>query len=77
MNVARMSVSIPSSLMRFLETYQEAHGMPTKSAVIAEALIALQQDELERAYAEASLEIDSAWDVTNLDGLGEGSRETE
>ena len=72
-----LEISIPPSVVQFLESYQEAHDLPTKHAVIFEALMALQRSELERAYAGAPLDVDAAWDETTADGLTEFQDEIE
>ena len=77
MTGSTLEISIPPSLMRFLESYQEAHDLPTKHSVIVEALMALQRSELERAYAAASLDVDAAWDETTADGLTDFQEEVE
>ncbi len=72
-----LGILIPPSLMQFLESYQEAHDLPTKSAVVVDALRALQRSELEGAYAAAALEVDAAWDETTADGLVEFEEQVE
>lgn len=71
MNQEKMSVSVPNSLVRFVEAYRDQHGLKTKSAVVEHALEALRDQELERAYAAAAAELDPAWDATDPDGLAE------
>ncbi|HZJ09286.1 MAG TPA: antitoxin [Trueperaceae bacterium] len=70
----KLSVSVSSSLVRFLERYQRDHGLKTKSSVVERALEVLRERDLERAYAEAAeLDHDAGdtadWDVTAGDGL--------
>jgi len=76
MNNAKLSVSVDSQLAQFIERYQEAHGVPTKSEVVERALELLQKNELRQQYAEAYKEWAESgeaelWDVTAGDGLDE------
>ena len=69
MPTEKISVSLPSLLVKFIETYKNIHQYKSRSQVIATALQLLQQQELETAYREANQEIDPAWEVTAADGL--------
>ena len=69
MNVKKLSISLPPSLVKFIENYKLSKGYKSQSQVIEAALELLQNHELEEAYRQASAEIDSAWDVTVADGL--------
>ncbi|NEP11828.1 MAG: CopG family transcriptional regulator [Symploca sp. SIO2C1] len=69
MQAQKLSISLPLSLVRFIESYRSTQGCKSRSQVIEVALELLQEQELEKAYREASQEIDSAWDVTVTDGL--------
>ena len=71
MNQRKLSVSIPETLARFVETYKREHELHTKSEVVERALELLREQELERAYAAAANEVDPAWDATLADGLAE------
>ncbi|MDZ7802339.1 MAG: antitoxin [Trueperaceae bacterium] len=71
MSQEKISVSVPSSLARFLEEYRDAHELRTKSSVVERALKVLRERELEQAYADASRDVDSAWEPTTADGLSE------
>ena len=58
--------------MRFIEHYQVVKRCKSRSPVIEEALVLLQEKELEFAYQQASAEVDPAdWDVTLADGLND------
>ena len=72
-----LEISIPPSLMQFLESQQDAHDLPTKHPVIVDASVALERSELERAYAGAALDVDAAWDETTADGLTDFQEEVE
>jgi antitoxin ParD1/3/4 len=67
----KISISLSSSLVRFIETYKNTHQHKSRSQVIETALQLLQQQELEAAYREANQEIDSDWEVTVADGLAD------
>ena len=69
MGQQKLSVSVHESLARFIETYMGEYSIRTKSAVVEKALELLRTQDLERAYAAAARETDSAWDVTLADGL--------
>ena len=53
MPAEKLSISLPSDLMRFLERYQEDKNLRTKSQVVEEALQVLRDRELELAYRQA------------------------
>lgn len=65
----KLSVTVPSSLVAFVETYKAEHDVATKSEVVERALRLLREQDLERAYAAAAQEVDPAWDATVADGL--------
>jgi antitoxin ParD1/3/4 len=69
MNVEKLSISLPPSLVQFVENYKRNKGCKSRSQVIEEALELLRNRELEAAYREASAEVDNDWDVTVADGL--------
>lgn len=74
MKPEKLSISVPAPLVRFLERYQRDHSLRTKSSVVARALEALQERELESAYAEAAEDGVAAtdadvWDGTAGDGI--------
>ncbi|NHC33549.1 hypothetical protein [Scytonema millei] len=70
MATEKISVSLSSSLVRFIETYKNTHQHKSHSQVIETALQLLQQ-ELEAAYRKANQEIDFDWEVTVADGLAD------
>lgn len=70
----KLSISVPSDLIRFAERYRSQHHLDSRSQVIAKALERLREDELAREYREAGAEwlasADAAlWDRTVGDGL--------
>jgi antitoxin ParD1/3/4 len=71
MNVEKLSISLPPSLVEFIENYKLSKGCKSRSQVIEEALELLRNRELEEAYRLASAEVDSAWDMTVADGLAD------
>jgi antitoxin ParD1/3/4 len=71
MSVAKLSISLPDSLARFVESYRKRRGLKSRSEVFAGAVRLLRNQELEDAYREASREFDKAWDATAADALTE------
>jgi len=71
MQLHKISISLPSEMLTFIEHYRETTGCQSRSQVIYESLSLLQSRELEQAYREASLEVDEAWEVTLGDGLSD------
>lgn len=71
MNVEKLSISLPPSLVEFIESYKVSKGCKSRSQVIEEALELLRNRELEEAYRLASAEVDNAWDVTVADGFAD------
>lgn len=69
MQVEKLSVSLPATLVRFIENYKITHQCKSRSQVIEVALQRLREQELESAYREANQEIDPDWDLTVADGL--------
>ena len=69
MYVDKISISLPSTLMEFVEEYRITRGKKSRSKVIEEALTLLRERDLETAYRAASAESDPAWDATVADGL--------
>ncbi|GGO39247.1 CopG family transcriptional regulator [Deinococcus humi] len=74
MTSSKLSISLNAQLVDFLEHYQAAHQIRSRSEVISEAVALLQERELEQQYAEAleewAPEAD-AWEVVTGDGLTE------
>ena len=71
MSQQKLSVSISEPIAQFVASYQGTYKLKTKSEVVERALELLREQELEKAYAEASSEVDPAWDVTLKDGLAD------
>ena len=71
MNAAKLSVSLPRSLVGFVETYRKRRGLKSRSQVFEEAVKLLRSRELEAAYSEANSEIDNVWDNAISDGLSD------
>lgn len=71
MQATKVSVSLPASLLEFVENYRTAHQCKSRSQVIEQALELLRSQELEAAYREAAKEVDPAWDVAIADGLSD------
>ena len=69
MQSQKLSISLPPSLVQFIEQYRASAGLQSRSRVIVEALKLLQERELEQAYRDASQEVDPGWEVTVKDGL--------
>lgn len=69
MNVEKLSISLPVSLVEFVEKYRQEKGCKSRSQVVEKALELLREQEMEEAYQFASQEIESSWDVTTADGL--------
>ncbi len=69
MKSAKISISLHSSLIEFIDRYKDQEGYKSRSAVIESALQLLQDTYLESAYREANSQIDSDWEITANDGL--------
>ena len=69
MRSEKLSISIPSSSLEFIERYRKTHALKSRSHAIEAAIGLLRERELEAAYRDASREYDPAWEVTNSDGL--------
>ncbi|MEH2259107.1 ribbon-helix-helix domain-containing protein [Nostoc sp.] len=69
MSSEKLSISLPASLMQFIENYKVTKGCKSRSQVIELALELLRYQELEQAYRQASAEVDLDWDLTVGDGL--------
>lgn len=69
MQVEKLSVSLPAPLVRFVENYKATHQCKSRSQVIEVALQLLREQELEKAYREATQEVDPDWELTVADGL--------
>jgi antitoxin ParD1/3/4 len=72
MQAEKLSVSLPSALLQFVEGYQVTHKLASRSQVIQMALALLQAQELEAAYRDAAQESNIAdWDCAIADGLSD------
>ena len=74
MNVAKLSVSLDPTKIKFIEQYQTNHEVRTKSEVVDRALELLQREELKLQYAAAYQEWHDSgeqkiWDAVTGDGL--------
>ncbi|MFA7383702.1 MAG: ribbon-helix-helix domain-containing protein [Desulfurivibrionaceae bacterium] len=67
----KVSISLPPSLLDFVERYKENHALKSRSKVIEMALEHLRQESLEAAYREAATEVDPAFDAATADGLAD------
>lgn len=67
----KISVSLSSPLVKFIEAYKNTHQYKSRSQVIEAALQLLQQQELEAAYRQANQEIDPDWEIVVADGLAD------
>jgi Arc/MetJ-type ribon-helix-helix transcriptional regulator len=71
----KVSVSLPDADVEFLDSYAEAQGIESRSAVVHKAVGLLRASQLEHAYEEAwaawSADSDAgAWEAAAGDGLG-------
>jgi Arc/MetJ-type ribon-helix-helix transcriptional regulator len=70
----KISISLPTDLVYYLDDCIREHKLESRSEVIASALRAMRERELESAYAAASQEWDGSeeaklWDNALGDGL--------
>jgi Arc/MetJ-type ribon-helix-helix transcriptional regulator len=75
----KLSVSLPSTDVEFLDAYAAAQGVESRSAVLHRAVRLLRASELTGAYDEAwdkwASSGDAAlWDATSADGVADASR---
>jgi antitoxin MazE9 len=71
----KVSVSLPEEDVEFLDSYAQAQGISTRSAVVHRAVGLLRATQLGEAYEEAWSSWDdsddaSAWESAGSDGLG-------
>lgn len=71
----KISVSLPSEDVEFLDSYVESLGYDSRSAVVRSAVRMLRSSKLGAAYTEAWQEWEQSgdgdiWDTTATDGLG-------
>lgn len=69
MSAEKLSISLSSDLVEFVEHYQVTHVCKSRSQVIETAIGLLRQRELEQAYRAAAQEHDTDFDTTIADGL--------
>ncbi|MDR0958885.1 MAG: ribbon-helix-helix domain-containing protein [Propionibacteriaceae bacterium] len=67
----KLSVSIPEADVAFIDSYSQSTGLPTRSAVIQEAVHALRDQSLADEYEAAWDEWDDGplWEIVLTDGL--------
>lgn len=70
----KISVSLPDEDVEFLDSYAQAQGFESRSAVVHTAVRMLRSSKLGDAYADAWLEWEESgdaalWDKTTSDGL--------
>lgn len=70
----KVSVSLPDEDVEFLDTYAQAQGLPSRSAVLHKAVRLLRGAELAPAYEDAFASWEESedaadWDVTTGDNL--------
>ena len=70
----KVSVSLPDEDVEFLDTYAQAQGLPSRSAVLHKAVRLLRGAELAPAYEHAFASWEESedaadWDVTTGDNL--------
>jgi Arc/MetJ-type ribon-helix-helix transcriptional regulator len=68
----KVSVSLPDEDVEFLDTYAQAQGLPSRSAVLHKAVRLLRGVELAPAYEDAFLSWEASpdaekWDITSSD----------
>ena len=66
----RVKVSLPPTLANYLEEYQKAHQISSRSEAIVQAIVALREKELAEAYADYARSGEFV-DLENGDGLEE------
>jgi len=69
MNTSKISITIPSYLLNFINFYSKSHNDFNRSGVIQKALELLREQELGNAYKAANAEIDHSFDITSGDGI--------
>ncbi|MCL4445762.1 MAG: ribbon-helix-helix domain-containing protein [Actinobacteria bacterium] len=70
----KVSISLPDDEVEFLDSYAQAQGLPSRSAVLHKAVRLLRAAELAPAYEDAFASWDKSedaldWDVTARDSL--------
>jgi len=75
MNGMKVSVSLPEEDVEFLDSYAQARGIESRSAVVHQAVDLLRAAQLGDAYEDAwaswaSSGDEQAWESVVADGLG-------
>ncbi len=75
----KISVSLPEEDVRFIDEYGTQAHVPSRSAVIHEAIMMLRSAGMEAAYTAAweewaGSEDAACWDTTSSDGLTDAPR---
>jgi Arc/MetJ-type ribon-helix-helix transcriptional regulator len=70
----KVSMSLPSEDVAFLDAYASAHELPSRSAAMHTAIKALRLGDLRQAYGEAWAEWEAggeafAWEAVAGDGV--------
>jgi len=70
----KVSVSLPSADVEFLDSYAHGHGMASRSAVLHKAVSLLRASQLGAAYEDAwqdwaVVDDAAAWEAAAADGL--------
>jgi Arc/MetJ-type ribon-helix-helix transcriptional regulator len=69
----KLSVSIPGEDVEFLDAYASAHSIPSRSAVVHEAIRTLRLGELQQAYGAAWEEWERGGEGASWEGVaGDG-----
>lgn len=71
----KLSISLPDEDVDFLDSYADAQGIPSRSAVLHKAVRFLRAAELAPAYEDAWTQWEAegeaeAWERVTGDGLG-------
>lgn len=70
----KVSVSLPDEDVEFLDSYAQAQGLPSRSAVLHKAVRLLRGAELAPAYEDAFVSWEDSgdaadWDITAADNI--------
>jgi Arc/MetJ-type ribon-helix-helix transcriptional regulator len=75
MPTEKISISLPSRTLKFIDSYRRTHTLKSRTDVIEAALALLQETEREDEMSEAPEQDDlSDMDLGNPDGRDEESR---
>jgi antitoxin MazE9 len=75
MHGMKVSVSLPADDVEFLDSYAQAQGMKSRSAVLHKAVGLLRASQLANAYEEAWASWGASgdagvWEAATADGMG-------